>query len=470
MRNFVFNRSIKLRRETIIKLAKLYETGKLKWELPKLNKTILPGPTAQYRTSVYHEREVLKHRIKLYLGLDYEKTKNLELFEIANSIDQYLSDESYAPKEKFVQVIQEACDICPSGKYYATDLCRNCMANSCRSVCPRNAIEIKNGRAVIDTEKCVGCGLCEKACNYFAIVKLERPCERSCAVSAIKSNGDSAVEINYEDCLSCGSCFVACPFGAVETPSDIIKVMKGIKSSEDEMIAMFAPAIIAQFGPKVTLGKIKTTLKMVGFSEVYEVALGADIVAEEEAEFIENSTDTVTTSCCPAFVDYIEKNQPDFIDKISPAPSPMIALAEQIKKEKPDAKIVFIGPCIAKKMEAYNKGFVKHVLTFEEIAALFIAKNIEPSECESEDIEGSVDAWNFASSGGVTQAVVNLCKKDISTIKMDGLDQANQIFQKAKKEKFDLIEGMACEGGCISGPCIMSKPVIAKSMLSKLNF
>ena len=470
MRNFVFNRSIQLRRETIIKLAKLFETGRLKWDLPKLNKTILPGPDARYRTSIYHEREVLKHRIKLYLGLDYEKTRHLELYEIANSIDEYLEDETYSPNGNFVQVIQEACDICPSGKYYATDLCRSCMATSCKSVCPRNAIEIKNGRAVIDNEKCVGCGLCEKACNYFAIVKLERPCERSCQVSAIKSSGDSAVQIDTDNCVSCGSCFVACPFGAVETPSDLIKVMQSLKNEEEDVIAIFAPAIIAQFGPKVTLGKVKTALKNVGFSEVYEAAIGADIVAEEEAEFIEEANDTVTTSCCPAFVDYIEKNQPDFVEKISPAPSPMIALAEKIKKEKPTSKIVFIGPCIAKKMEAYNKGFVKHVITFEEIAALFIAKEIEPASCDSDDIEGSVDAWNFASSGGVAQAVVNLCEKDLNTIKMDGLDQANKVFLEAKKEKFDLIEGMACEGGCISGPCILSKPVIAKSMLSKLNF
>lgn len=466
MRNFVFNEAMKLRRQTLIKLAKLQIDNSLKSELPKLNKTMLPGPNPTYRASLYHEREVLKQRIKLYLGLDYEKTKEFELFEIAERVEEFLGNDEYSAENRFVQVIKEACDACPSGKYYATDLCRNCVAHSCRSVCHKEAISIEGNRAKIDPELCVGCGRCAKACNYFAIVKLERPCERACFVDAIRSDENHAAEIDREKCVSCASCFVACPFGAIESPSSLLKVIWELKNSKN-IKAIYAPSIIAQFGPKVQLGQIKTGLFDVGFSSVYEVAKGADEVAKEEAEYIENCDSLVTTSCCPAFVEYIEKHQNEFVTNISPAPSPMAVVANELEQD--GEKIVFIGPCIAKKMEAYKIGKVDYVLTFEELAILFVAMGIEPSQLKTSEIEGSFDGWNFAQSGGVAKAVENICSKKLIVEKMNGLSEGKELFKKAKKEKIDLIEGMACEGGCICGPGIMTNPIVAKNALQKFG-
>lgn len=465
MRNFVFNEAMKLRRQTLVKLAKLQIDNNLKAELPKLNKTMLPGPNATYRDSLYHEREVLMQRIKLYLGLDYEKTKEFELFEIAAKYEEIVSSGKYSAENKFVQVIKEACDACPSGKYYATDLCRNCVAHSCRTVCPKDAITIEGGRAKIKPELCVGCGLCAKACNYFAIVKLERPCERACHVKALKSDKNSAAEIDREKCVSCASCYVACPFGAIETPSSILKVLEELKNGL-KLNIIYAPSITAQFGPKVQTGQVKSAFYKAGFNKVYEAAVGADKVAEEEAEFIEKSDELVTTSCCPAFVEYIEKHQSDFKENISPAPSPMAEVAREIKIE--NEKTVFVGPCIAKKMEAYKIGTVDYVLTFEECAVIFIAMGIEPSQFENMETEGSFDGWNFAQSGGVARAVENICNKKLTIEKMNGISEGKELFKKAKLEKIDLIEGMACEGGCICGPGIMVNPNSAKIALQRM--
>lgn len=464
MRNYVFNEAMKLRRKTIVKMAQLFMSDKLKEELPKLNRKLLPGPDPTYRASLYHEREVLKQRIKLYLGMNYEESKDLELYEVADKLEEILADKE--KNSEFVQVIKEACDACPSGKYYATDLCRNCVAHSCQAVCPKNAITIESGRAKINPELCVGCGLCEKSCNYFAIVKLQRPCERACFPKALKSDLYGAAEIEKERCVSCASCYVACPFGAIESKSHLLKVLAALKNKE-EISVMYAPSIIAQFGPKVEPGNIKAALIKAGFTNAYDVAKWADDVAQEEAELVENSENMVTTSCCPAFVEYIEKHQSDFKENISPALSPMAECAKHVKK--PNEKLVFIGPCIAKKMEAYKNGSVDYVITFEEAAALFIATGVEPSMIEKAEIDGSSDGWNFAASGGVAQAVVNKCKKELKVLTMNGLVSGKESFSFAATEKFDIMEGMACEGGCICGPGIMVNPKVAKAMLGKLK-
>ncbi|SHE37741.1 [FeFe] hydrogenase, group B1/B3 [Marinitoga hydrogenitolerans DSM 16785] len=468
MRNFVFNEIMKTRRQTLIKLAEYFEEGNFE-DIVKIPKELFPLNETINNMSVYRDREILKQKIKILLGMDYEKSKDMELYEVAKEIDKILSDNNpYDPEEKYMQIIKEACDICPSGKYYVTDLCRNCVAHSCSSVCPKNAITFENNKAKINYDLCVNCGMCASACSYYAIVKLERPCERSCAVNAINEDERSAADIDYGKCVNCGACYVACPFGAVETPSDLLKVLKSLKEKK-KVIAIFAPSLIAQFGPRVQIGQIKTALKKVGFETSYEVSLGADEVAREEAELLEKAEDLITTSCCPAFVEYIKKHQKDFVEKISPAPSPMISLAKKIKKENDDAVVVFIGPCIAKKKEAKEYKFVDYVITFEELGALFITKKIEPSKLENSEVSDTPYGWIFATSGGVSEAVKHYCTKELKIIKMDGLKDAKKVFSEIKKEKYDLIEGMGCEGGCIGGPGIMVNPRIAKSNLKRFT-
>ncbi len=470
MRNFVFNEIMKLKRQTLIEMSRLLEKNELKKSLFLLPKKLLPGPEGTYRNSVYHEREVLKQRIKLFLGLDYEKSKNLELFQISEHLDEILEGKSeLLDKEKKIHIIKEGCDSCPSGRYYITDLCRNCVAHSCMNSCPKDAISFENGRASINTEKCIGCGLCEQSCNYFAITKLERPCEVSCSVEAIEKDETNAAEINYDKCVTCGACYISCPFGAVETTSSLIKVLYNLKKNKKKNVALIAPSIVSQFGPKVNIGKIKNALKKIGFDDAIEVAVGADMVAKEEAEYLENNHELITTSCCPAFVEYIKKYKPEYIDKISPSLSPMTHLAKYLKKEYDNLELTFVGPCIAKEKENFFYGEVDNILTFEEIGILFITKNVEPSNCEEEDLNGSYEGWNFAASGGVTKAVKCYTDKKIKSIQMNGLIEAEKIFNELKKEDYDLLEGMACEGGCICGPGIMNNPRIAKRKLSDLN-
>ncbi|WP_075780292.1 monomeric [FeFe] hydrogenase [Marinitoga sp. 1137] len=465
MRNFVFNEVMKIRRQTLMKLAQNFESGNYE-NILKIPKEIYP--LDKNDPNIYRDREILKQRIKILLGMDYEKSKDIELYEIVKNMDLILSEKSpYSPDNKYIQIIKEACDMCPSGRYYVTDLCRNCVAHSCVNVCPRNAITFERDRARINYDICVNCGMCANACSYYAIVKLERPCKKACPVDAITEDENGAAEIKYENCVNCGSGYISCPFGAIETPSDLLKVLNEMKKN-NEVIAIFAPSIISQFGPRVKIGQLKKALKEVGFSDVLEVSIGADEVAKEEAELIKNSNKLYTTSCCPAFVEYIKKYQKEFIDNISPALSPMTTLAQKLKN-KTNAKIVFIGPCIAKKKEAKDFKVVDYVLTFEELGALFISKKIEPSNYEEEEINGTAYGWIFAKSGGVSEAVKEYAKKDIKILKIDGLKNAKEVFMKVKGEEYNLIEGMACEGGCISGPGIITNPKLANNALKRFT-
>ncbi len=477
MRNFVFNKAMELRRNTLKTIVSLYEKDLLREKFPKLVREILPGDNPVYRNNIYREREILKQRIKIYLDFDYEKTRDLELFELVDHLDSkfFRKKDELRGKNKYVRVIKEACDVCPSGKYYATDLCRNCIAHNCTNVCPRDAIVFEEGRAKIIPEKCIGCGLCAKSCDYYAIVKLERPCERACTLDAITKDEKGAADIDMEKCVACGACHVACPFGAIESPTQILDVVHAIKNKED-VVAIYAPAIVSQFGHAISPGKIKSLFKKLGFSDAIEVAVGADMVAEEEAEIMKENPGKMTTSCCPAFYSYIKKHQPEMEKYISHAPSPMAALAEHLKEKYPGKKIAFIGPCIAKKMEAdkYNflkdKKIVDYVLTFTDIASWIDARDIDMPNLPEEEVLGTSCGWGFAHTGGVANAVARRLEKEVTVIHMNGLAEGKESFAAFEKAGDDtLLEGMGCRGGCIAGPSILQNPKVARVMLMKVG-
>lgn len=401
---------------------------------------IVSGKTSTMRCCVYKERAILAERIKLAMGAG----------KYARSV---------------IEVIDIACDECPAAGYEVTDSCRGCLAHRCEDVCKKGAISFDHNHvAHIDKSKCVECGMCAKVCPYSAIVNRKRPCQVACKVKAISINEDNAASIDRDKCISCGACVYQCPFGAITDKSYILNVIDIIKKSENnsknKVYAMVAPSISSQF-TYAKLGQVITGLKKLGFFTVIEAALGADMVAKEESKEL-SEKGFLTSSCCPAFVAYIKSEFPDLLPLVSHNPSPMAALAKYIKKTNEDAKVVFIGPCTAKKAEAQLdevKPYVDAVLTFEELQALFDSRDIDITALE-EDVLDNASYFGriFARSGGLSDAVAQGLKEqgisfEIKAAACDGIEECRLALLKKRKNVLDanFIEGMACIGGCIGG-------------------
>ena len=406
-------------------------------EIPKM---IVPGKVPSMRCCVYKERAILSERVKLAMGGD----KN---------------------NPNVIEVIESACDECPAAGYEVTTSCRGCLAHRCEDVCKRGAISFDNNHvAHIDKTKCVECGQCAKVCPYAAIVNHKRPCQNACKVKAISINDDNAASIDNEKCISCGACVYQCPFGAISDKSYILNAIELIKNSDNnknyKVYAIVAPSISSQF-IYAKLGQVITGMKELGFHTVIEAALGADMVAMDESKELAEKG-FLTSSCCPAFVQYIKSAFPNLLELVSHNPSPMVALAKYIKQNEPDAKVVFIGPCTAKKLEAQLenvKPYVDAVLTFEELQALYDSRDIDITTLE----EGVLDNASyfgriFARSGGLSDAVAQAMKEqcidfDLKPIACDGIEECRLALLKKSKNVLDanFIEGMACTGGCIGG-------------------
>ena len=446
-----------LKYRVLKEVARAAYNGTLLEEFNEIPKKIVPGPKSKMRCCIYKERAIVVDRIKLALGGD----KN---------------------NPNVVEVIPTACDECPLGGYEVLDRCRGCIAHRCEKACPRGAISFdeRTRRAIIDKSKCVNCGLCAKACQYNAIQNFLRPCEQACKVKAISAGEDYAAKINDEKCVQCGACVYQCPFGAIMDKSSIVDVINMIKDSEFStkypVYAIVAPSISAQFD-YATLGQIITAIKKLGFHNTIEAALGADLVAYNEAKELEEKG-FLTSSCCPTFVAYIKKNFPKLIPNISHNPSPMAALAKWIKENDTTAKVVFIGPCVSKKMEIKREDvapYVDYVLTFEELQALIDSRNIDASSLEESPLDNaSYFGRIFARVGGLSDAVVQALKEQESDFEAksfvcDGIENFKQALLKAQSGKadFNFIEGMGCVGGCIGGPCCLTHEVKDKNEVDK---
>jgi [FeFe] hydrogenase (group B1/B3) len=286
----------------------------------------------------------------------------------------------------------------------------------------------------------------------------------ACKVKAITKAPSGAAQIDNDKCISCGACIYQCPFGAIVDKSYILNVIDIIRKSENnknyKVYAIVAPSISGQFA-YAKLGQVITGMKMLGFHTVVEAALGADMVAAAESKELAEKG-FLTSSCCPAFVQYIKTAFPQLLPFVSHNPSPMVALSKYIKETMPDSKVVFIGPCTAKKMEAQleeAKPYVDVVITFEELQALLDSKDIDITTLE----EGVLDNASyfgriFARSGGLSDAVNQaLQEQNIDfTVKpaiCDGIEACKMALLKKSKNVLDanFIEGMACVGGCIGG-------------------
>lgn len=429
-----------LKNQVLRAVAELAWADKLQTGILDIPEKIIPGPEPTTRCCIYKERAIIGSRIKLAMGGD-------------KSIPG------------LVEVLPIACDECPVTEMTVNAACRGCLATRCVHVCPRGAISIVNHKAQIDHSKCVMCGKCLQVCPYGAIVKNLRPCERGCPTNAISMGEDSKASINPDKCISCGNCVYQCPFGAIMDKSfivDVIQMLCGAQRWGYHVWAAVAPSVAGQFSGS-SMGQLAAALKAIGFTDVMQVAYGADLTAWEEADELAEKG-MLASSCCPAFVNYVEKYFPQQAEElVSKTPSPMVMTARAIKKKDPSARVVFIGPCVAKKQEfqlGKTMGAVDSVLTFEELNAMFEAKNVEPSELEPAEMdEASSYGWRFAASGGVSGAVVQALKEkgsdfEVKAVACSGIDECRAALLKAGKGVLDgnFIEGMICEGGCIRGP------------------
>jgi [FeFe] hydrogenase (group B1/B3) len=426
--------------KSVAKYTQLNQLDRAFFDIPRM---IIPGKKPSTRCCVYKERAIIEERVRLAIGDD---------------------------DSKVIEVIDIACDECPASGYTVSEGCRGCIAHRCLSVCKVGAISFdSHQKAIIDKSKCVNCGLCAKACQYSAIVDKKRPCEIACKVGAISMAETKEAQIDYEKCISCGACVYQCPFGAIVDKSSITKAVRLLQLSKKEnnkkAYAIVAPSISSQF-QNAKLPQVITGIKKLGFHTVLEAALGADMVAFEEAKEFQDK-DFMTSSCCPSFVEYIYKHQTAFIDFVSHSQSPMIRLARYIKQIDDLAVVVFIGPCISKKMEAMKpvyKGIVDCVLTFEELQALFDCDEINLSELEETILDNaSYYGRIFARSGGLTDAlqealIESKCDIDVNTVVSSGIEECkiNLLRLSRKKPDKTFFEGMACVGGCIGGPCCLT--------------
>lgn len=424
--------------------------GTLTEHLLDIPKRIVPGKIPTMRCCVYKERAILAERVKLAMGGNHANPNVIEVIGIA-------------------------CDECPAAGYEVTNSCRGCLAHRCKEICPRGAITFDHlHTAHIDKTKCVECGQCAKVCPFAAISNRERPCQVACKVGAIAINEDNEAEIINEKCIACGACVYQCPFGAIMDKSQILPVINMLKASEyaefgaKPVLAVVAPSISSQFS-YAKLGQVIAGLKKIGFHAVVEAALGADMVAfAEAAELAEKGF--LTSSCCPAFVSYIHSAFPELSPMVSHNLSPMAAIARYIKAKTEGAKVVFIGPCTAKKAEIMLetvKPYVDAALTFEELQAIFDSRDIELNQLE-EDVLDNASYFGriFARSGGLSDAVAQALKeheKDfaLNACVCNGIEECKTALLKKSKDRLDanFIEGMACVDGCIGGAgCLTHGP------------
>ena len=452
-----------IRKKVFTEVARMAYAGGDYSHVEELPFVIVPGDQPLHRESIFLERAIAGERVRLAMGLGVRPIQTRSL--MTDGMDAAAVAEQYY-EPPLINIIPYACHACPDNQYRVTESCQNCLAASCQKVCPVGAISFVNGKSFIDRDKCIKCGKCQKACPYHAIIHLERPCQAACGMDAIGSDEHGRAVIRQDQCVACGQCLVSCPFGAIVDKGQIFQVVQSILKG-DQVIAIVAPAFIGQFGKFSTPEKFVTAMKLLGFHRVVEVAVGADLCTIEEAkDFLEKvpaEQDYMATSCCPAWHSMIYKLFPSETKKISMTLTPMVYTARLMKKQFPGCKVVFVGPCAAKKLEAIREDIrsdVDFVLTFEELQGMFEAKEVDFSKIEGSVVlnEASASGRGFAVAGGVAQAVTELiCKEqpdlEIHTARAEGLRECRKLMTLAKAGKFKgcLLEGMACPGGCVAG-------------------
>ena len=447
-------------------------------QIGRLPYKIIPGEVSKHRESIFLERAIVSERIRLAMGLPLrpmdEQSPATEGLE-----HSVIADKFYDPP--LVNIIKFACNRCPEKLVKVSQMCQGCLAHPCVEICPKNAIEIRNGRSHIDQEKCIKCGRCVGVCPYNAIIKMERPCAAACGMNAIHSDALGRAEIDYDKCVSCGMCLVNCPFGAIVDKGQIFQLIQAIKRG-DKVIAIIAPAFISQF-PGLTPEKLGDAMKQLVFADTVEVAIGADLCTIEEAkDFMREVPEHqpfMATSCCPSWSMMAKKLFPELAGYISMAMTPMVLTARLVKKKHPDCRIAFIGPCAAKKLEASRRTVrsnVDFVLTFEELMGIVEAREVSFADLQADEgfVSASAAGRGFAVSGGVAQAVADTIHKwdpdrEVKIASAQGLADCKKLLMGARAGKYNgyLLEGMGCPGGRMGGAGTLADPVKAAAALAK---
>lgn len=451
------NNTMIIRRQLISRLAQLIRQKDLANKIDRLPIEMAPrNMEAQRRCCIFKERAIARYKSFPLLGF-VPNDEDDELITLSQLVEQACQRE--APSEKILTVVDEACSNCVKVNYVVTNLCKGCVASPCYMNCPKGAIHFtKNGQAEIDHEKCVNCGICKNACPYHSIVYVPVPCEESCPVGAISKDENGNERIDDEKCIYCGKCVNACPFGSIFEMSHIIDIFRSMERGE-KVIALPAPSIMGQY--REPMGKIVTALKNLGFHDVVEVAEGATVTTRNESVELQEKLNEgqlfMTTSCCPSYVQAVEKHMPGVKPFVSHTKSPMYYAAEIAREKYPDAKLVFIGPCIAKRKEAQMDPNIDYIMTYEEVDAFFDGFDIRVSEQEVTPLARiEMESRNYGQSGGVAAAVLAQdLKVDVNEMKINGINKKSMALLKtfAKgRATANFIEVMACEGGCVGGP------------------
>lgn len=366
-----------------------------------------------------------------------------------------------------------------------------------------------------DESKCIGCGLCQKACQENNGLTIPEKVEvDNCWY--FRPNG----KLNFSDsnCTRCGQCINACPTGCLMEKDNIPDVEKALNDSGKIVIAQIAPSVRVSLGDSFGMepdknleGEMIGALKELGFDYVFDVNVGADFTTYEEAydlkECVEKNKLPMFTSCCPARVKFIEDFHPELMKKLTTVRSPQQCLAVLIKtyfakKENIDPKniiVVSIMPCVAKKYETRRSGEdksgqfdVDYSLTTREFIKFLKSKNIDLKNIQSQQFDSplgeasgagaiygatggvmesavrtfahisnpkgdekidKIDWQEFRGMDGIKKATVNVGGKDIKIAVCAGLKNAEKIIEEIEKDKveYDYIEVMACPGGCVGG-------------------
>lgn len=466
-----------VRHRLLAKLVEMWKNDELVEKIDYLPIEFSPRRSKPLgRCCPHKERAVWKYKSFPLLGFDM--TDEVDEIDPLSKYARKALERKAPEKENIMCVIDEACTSCVEINYEVSNLCRGCVARSCYVNCPKDSITFqKNGQAQINHDTCISCGICHKSCPYHAIVYIPVPCEEACPVNAISKDEYGIEHIDESKCIYCGKCLNACPFGAIFEISQTFDVLQSIRRGE-ETIAIIAPSILGQF--KTSIDQVYGAFKQIGFTDVIEVAQGAmGTISNEGEELLEKMDEGqsfMTTSCCPSYIELVNKHIPEMKPYVSHTGSPMYYAARVVREKYPNGKIVFVGPCIGKRAELRRDEEVDMILTFEEVGAIFQGMGIEIEQAPEYQMsfKSVREAHAFAYNGGVMGAVKSYLgprAEGVTGIEVADLNKGNikmlRSYAKAGKAPGNFIEVMSCPGGCISGPSAYNDIMAGRRQLNK---